>query len=97
MRMIDRENKVVNFLTLIDGWAGDYKLHHWTNCARERTTSLCNQGQRRIVDAIHDKNNFETRIVLSEDRGDVLAQSIINPAQRHEHGDERREFRIFLS
>src|SRR5437764_15457003 len=96
MRMIDGKNQIVNFLTLVDCRAGDYKLHYWPNRPGERTTSRLNHRQRRIVSAIHDKNDFESRIILSKDRVDVLAQALIDSAQRQEYGDERGVFRIFL-
>ena len=94
--MIDRTNQVVDLLTLVDCRAGDYKLHYWPNHAGERTTSRLNHRQRRIVGAIRDKNDFESRIILSKDRVDILAQALIDSAQRHEDGDEGREFRVFF-
>ena len=96
MRLIDRKDQVVDFLTLIDCRTGNYKLHHWSNHTGERMAGIFNHRQRWFVSAIRDKNDFVSRIVLSKDRVDVLSQALINSAQRHEHGNKRREFRIFF-
>src|SRR5437763_16160976 len=52
---------------------------------------LLNQSDRGIVRAIADKDDFEVGIILIANCAEVFAQSFIQAATRHKHGDEWSE------
>src|SRR5437763_1507753 len=88
--------KIVNLLSAVGGWARNHNSHRRTKLSFERCSGFLDHGERRIVRAVADKNDFELRIVLRKKGVDVFFQTVVDSTARDKDRDKGCECRVFL-
>ena len=89
----NRHSQVVYFLPAIQSLSSNYNPRGQSLGAARSFVHLMNYPERRIVKAIADKDDLVSRIVLLIERGEILAQTILKPAARSNHGNKGSELR----
>ena len=78
--------QVVNLLPACVRAARDDEARARRAAPRELAAQAFGDGERGVVRAVGDEDEFVSRVVLREERGEVFAQALIHAAARHEDG-----------
>ena len=88
--------KIVNLLSAVGGWARNHNSHRRTKLSFERCSGFLDHGERRIVRAVADKNDFDLRIVLRKKGVNVFFQTVVDSTAWDKNSNEWCELGIFL-